>query len=77
MKRARTVRGVPLAATCGTGTPSPEAAVASGRYHDVFVDTAGKRTEARGIGTWVWSRRGGRWQIIHQHATPDAAASGQ
>lgn len=50
---------------------SPEAAVASGRYRDVFVDAAGKRTEARGTGTWVWVLRAGRWQIIHQHATPD------
>ncbi|MFN8666293.1 MAG: nuclear transport factor 2 family protein [Gemmatimonadaceae bacterium] len=51
----------------------PDAAVASGRYVDVFVDTTGARNEVRGIATWVWSKRGGPWQLFHLHATPDPA----
>ncbi len=43
-------------------------ALAASRFKRVIVDDAGTPTEDWGTVTWVWTRQGDDWQIIHGHA---------
>lgn len=44
-----------------------DAALAASRFTRVIVDEAGEATRDWGTVTWVWTRRGDDWKIIHGH----------
>lgn len=56
---------------------TPESAVTIVPYTDVFTDRAGARTIVRGVVTWVWAVRDGRWRLVAGHAAPLPPESGQ
>jgi hypothetical protein len=46
---------------------SPDAAVFTGAYDEVAVDSGGKKTTYRDAWTGVYERRNGKWVITHGH----------
>ncbi len=46
---------------------SPDAAVFTGSYDEVAVDSAGKSAQFRDGWTAVYARRHGQWKIVHGH----------
>lgn len=43
------------------------AAVASSPFHEVVTDTSGSVSLISGVATWIWQKRGVRWQIVGGH----------
>lgn len=41
-----------------------EVAVASATFHEIVTDTSGTMNLISGVATYVWQKRGARWQIV-------------
>lgn len=54
---------------------SPDAAVFTGSYDEVAVDSAGKSSQFRDGWTAVYARRHGQWKIVHGHFSRAPVAS--
>ena len=54
---------------------SPDAAVFTGSYDEVAVDSTGKSSQFRDGWTAVYARRHGQWKIVHGHFSRAPVAS--
>lgn len=45
----------------------PEAGLVYAPFHRTDTDTAGRITGLRGVATWLWVRREGRWHSLYGH----------
>lgn len=45
----------------------PEAALVYAPFRRIDTDTGGRVVHLRGVATWLWVRRGGRWYSLYGH----------